>query len=48
VAWGWKFGGGFGKIALTLFRLAAVIWGTFLIKDFIQKKCTKALLFVQV
>ena len=41
MAWGWKFGGGFGKIALTLFRLAAVIWGTFLIKDFIQKKMHK-------
>jgi signal peptidase II len=38
MAWGWKFGGGFGKIALTLFRLIAVIWGSFLIKDFIQKK----------
>ena len=38
MAWGLKFGGGFGKIALTLFRLAAVIWGTFLIKGFIQKQ----------
>ena len=38
MAWGLKFGGGFGKIILTLFRLAAVIWGTFLIKGFIQKK----------
>ena len=37
MAWGWKFGGGFGKIALTLFRLVAVIWGSFLIKDFIKK-----------
>ncbi len=37
MAWGWKFGGGFGKIALTLFRLVAVIWGTFIIKDFIAK-----------
>ncbi len=37
MAWGWKFGGGIGKIALTLFRLVAVIWGTFLIKDFIKK-----------
>ena len=26
MAWGLKFGGGFGKIILTLFRLAAVIW----------------------
>lgn len=41
MAWGWKFGGDFGKIALTLFRLVAVIWGTFLIKDFIQKKMHK-------
>lgn len=38
MAWGWKFGGGFGKIALTLFRLVAVIWGTFLLKDFIREK----------
>ncbi len=38
MAWGWKFGGDFGKIALTLFRLAAVIWGSFLIRDFISKK----------
>lgn len=37
MAWGWKFGGGFGKIALTLFRLVAVIWGSFLLKDFIRK-----------
>ncbi|TMN32695.1 lipoprotein signal peptidase, partial [Pseudoalteromonas piscicida] len=29
MALGWKFGGGFGKIALTLFRLVAVIWGSF-------------------
>ena len=38
MAWGWKFGGGFGKIALTLFRLVAVIWGSFLLKDFIKKQ----------
>jgi signal peptidase II len=38
MAWGLKFGGGFGKIILTLFRLAAVVWGTFLIKGFIEKK----------
>ncbi|MDE3236677.1 MAG: lipoprotein signal peptidase [Bacteroidota bacterium] len=41
MAWGWKFGGGIGKIALTLFRLVAVIWGSFLLKDFIQKKYHK-------
>jgi signal peptidase II len=38
MAWGLKFGGDFGKIILTLFRLAAVVWGSFLIKGFIQKK----------
>ncbi|HJV20071.1 MAG TPA: lipoprotein signal peptidase [Sediminibacterium sp.] len=38
MAWGWKFGGGFGKIALTLFRLVAVIWGSFLLRDFIRRK----------
>jgi signal peptidase II len=41
MAWGWKFGGGIGKIILTLFRLIAVIWGTFLLKDFIAKKYHK-------
>jgi signal peptidase II len=38
MAWGLKFGGDFGKIILTLFRLGAVIWGSFLIKGFIEKK----------
>jgi signal peptidase II len=28
MAWGWKWGGNWGKMALTLFRLAAVIFGT--------------------
>ncbi len=41
MAWGWKFGGGIGKIVLTLFRLVAVIWGSFLLKDFINKKYHK-------
>lgn len=38
MAWGLKFGGDFGKIILTLFRLIAVIWGAFLIRGFITKK----------
>ena len=38
MAWGWKFGGNFGKIVLTLFRLVAVIWGSFLLRDFIRKQ----------
>ena len=41
MAWGLKFGGGFGKIILTLFRLVAVIWGVFLIKGFIEQKYHK-------
>lgn len=33
MAWGWKFGGEWGKMILTLFRLCAVIFGTwYLIK----------------
>jgi len=38
MAYGWKFGGGFGKIALTLFRLAAVIFGIFYLRRIIEKK----------
>jgi len=38
MAWGMKFGGDIGKIILTLFRLAAVVWGVFILKDFIAKK----------
>ena len=38
MAWGLKFGGGLGKILLTLFRLIAVILGTFYLRSIIQKK----------
>ncbi len=38
MAWGWKFGGEWGKLALTLFRLVAVIFGVFYIRDIIRKK----------
>ncbi|MGI8950362.1 MAG: lipoprotein signal peptidase [Chitinophagaceae bacterium] len=37
MAWGWKFGGDWGKIILTLFRLVAVIFGTFYLRSIIQK-----------
>ena len=37
MAWGWKFGGGIGKILLTLFRLVAVIIGTFYLRTIIRK-----------
>ncbi|MDE1191585.1 MAG: lipoprotein signal peptidase [Arachidicoccus sp.] len=45
MAWGWKFGGSFGKIILTLFRLLAVIWGTFFIRQQIKKKAKTGFLF---
>lgn len=38
MAWGWKFGGEWGKMALTLFRMAAVIFGVFYLRDIIRKK----------
>jgi signal peptidase II len=38
MAYGWKFGGEWGKIILTLFRLAAVIFGVFYIKKIIKNK----------
>jgi signal peptidase II len=36
MAWGWSFGGAFGKIALTLFRLVAVVFGVFYIRKIIR------------
>ena len=38
MAWGLKFGGGLGKILLTLFRLVAVILGTFYLGSIVKKK----------
>jgi signal peptidase II len=38
MAWGWKFGGEWGKLALTIFRLIAVIFGVYYIKSIVQKK----------
>lgn len=47
MAWGLKWGGNIGKIALTLFRLVAVIWGVFLIKGFVEKNTTTDFYYVQ-
>jgi len=41
MAYGWKLGGEWGKMALTLFRLGAVIFGVFYIKKIIEKKYQK-------
>jgi signal peptidase II len=38
MAWGLKFGGSWGKMALTLFRMAAVIFGIYYIRHIIRKK----------
>ena len=38
MAWGWKFGGDWGKLILTLFRLVAVIFGVFYIRNIVRKK----------
>jgi lipoprotein signal peptidase len=38
MAWGWKFGGEWGKMALTLFRLIAVIFGVFYIRNIIKRR----------
>ena len=41
MAYGWKFGGNAGKMALTLFRLGAVIFGVLYLGSIIQKKYSK-------
>ena len=38
MAWGWELGGSWGKMALTLFRLVAVIAGVFILRSFIEKR----------
>ena len=41
MAWGWKFGNEGGKVALTLFRLVAVIFGSWLIVKFAREKYSR-------
>ena len=41
MAYGWKFGGDAGKMALTLFRLGAVIFGVWYLGSIIRKKYNK-------
>jgi signal peptidase II len=38
MAWGWKFGGEWGKMVLTLFRLGAVIFGTWYLVKIVKHK----------
>lgn len=44
MAYGWKFGGDWGKMALTLFRLGAVIYGVFIIKNLIKNNYSRGLI----
>lgn len=37
MAWGWKFGGEWGKAVLTLFRLAAVLFGTWYLGKIVKE-----------
>jgi signal peptidase II len=41
MAYGWKFGGNWGKMALTIFRLVAVIFGVWYLGNIIKKKYHK-------
>lgn len=38
MAYGWKFGGNWGKMALTIFRMGAVIFGTWYLGNIIRQK----------
>lgn len=40
MAWGWKFGGEWGKMLLTLFRLLAVGFGTWYIAKIVRERYT--------
>ncbi len=41
MAWGWEFGGGIGKMLLTLFRLAAVIFGTWYLGHIVKQRYSR-------
>lgn len=41
MAWGWEFGGEWGKMILTLFRLVAVLFGTWYLGKIINKKYSR-------
>src|SRR5215204_2908492 len=41
MAWGWKFGGDWGKMILTLFRLAAVIFGSWYMGRIVKQGFTR-------
>lgn len=46
MAYGWKFGGEWGKVALTIFRLIAVVFGTWYLGSIIKKKYHKGFIIL--
>jgi signal peptidase II len=45
MAWGWEFGGEWGKMILTLFRLAAVIFGTWYLSKIVKQHYSRGFIF---
>ncbi len=45
MAYGWKFGGEWGKMALTIFRMGAVVFGTWYLGKIIRHKQHKGFIF---
>jgi signal peptidase II len=45
MAWGWEFGGEWGKMILTLFRLAAVIFGTWYLGKIVKQRYSRGFIF---
>jgi len=45
MAYGWKFGGNWGKMALTVFRMAAVVFGTWYLGKIIREKYHRGFIF---
>ena len=45
MAYGWKFGGNWGKMALTIFRMGAVVFGTWYLRKIIREKQHQGFIF---
>ena len=45
MAYGWKFGGNWGKMALTIFRMGAVVFGTWYLAKIIKEKQHRGFIF---
>lgn len=45
MAYGWKFGGNWGKLALTVFRMGAVVFGVYYLGRIIRLKYHKGFIF---